>query len=94
MKKKGMAFEQVVKMIIALVVLVVVLGVFYVIFHPTAMNILGIGTDTAKGSGNVIDDLFRALGRKCQEGAGECNPVTNTWRTCDNGQWKTTDTPC
>ncbi|MFH2019893.1 MAG: hypothetical protein ABIJ34_00615 [archaeon] len=94
MNKKGLEFEVLVKVILALVVLVVVIAVFYALFRPTINSMLGIRDEGAKEGGNILDDLFRAFGRKCEDGKVECNPVSNQKRTCEAGEWKTTDEAC
>ena len=95
MNKKGLEFEVLVKIILALVVLIAVLAVFYALFKPTIDGMLGIRDEGANEGGNILDDLFRAFGRKCTpEGKWECNPVSDLKRECRAGEWVTTDEPC
>ena len=94
MNRKGLEFEVLVKIILALVVLVAVLAVFYALFKPSIDGMLGIQEEGSTEGGNVLDDLFKAFGRKCTDGKVECNPVSNMKRECQAGDWVTTDEPC
>lgn len=95
MKKKGIAQEQLVKLILALVVLVVVIAVFYTLFKPQINHMLGIEEETGRQGGDVIDELGDILGKGCEDGdAPRCNPLDKLYRDCVDGKWVKSTRPC
>ena len=92
--KKAIAFEQLVKMILALLVLAVIIGVFYILMRPSIDNMLGIEKTNAEEGGHVIDSLSNLFGRGCDNGARCCNPLSHKERVCEDGKWVTSDIEC
>jgi len=89
-----MAMEQVVKVLLALIVLVVIIATFYFLFKPSVDNVGQLGDKNKEGEGAALDDLDEIFGNSCESGKDECNPITNTVRECEDGKWVTTSRVC
>ena len=89
-RKSELAWENIVKAILALTILAVVIAVFYLLFKPAVEGTSTIEGETRTGGGSILDDLSRLFGRTCDSGDSKCNRVSGICMTCNSDQeWET-----
>ena len=91
--KKAMAFEQIVKAALAMLVLLVIIAVFYTLIKPAILGIQGVQNNTDDNKKSVLDQVRESLG-KCKESDKKCDPLSKTWWYCENGKWVDRKTSC
>ncbi len=93
MKKKAeMTFNSLVYAILAIVVLVVIIGVFFLLTKGPFKNIWSIEEDAGNQNTNAWDNLVGALIKCKQEEPPKC--VSGFKQVCTEGKWEKTQDAC
>ncbi|MBN2368477.1 hypothetical protein JXC34_05655 [Candidatus Woesearchaeota archaeon] len=90
-KKAELAWENIVKALLALIILAVVLGVFYLLFRPAIDGIFGIETESKQSGGGIIEDIRNMFGGSCEGKPPKCNKLSGYCSVCEDGEWETDD---
>ncbi|MEK6916118.1 MAG: hypothetical protein AABW92_00075 [Nanoarchaeota archaeon] len=92
MRKAEIEFSTIVYAALALIVLVVVIGVFFALTNPSFRSLLGIVEDTSQNSQDSTNWLAISIGR-CDTGKEVC--FSGSKYTCNsNNKWEKTDNEC
>ncbi len=92
--KKGLEMEVTVKAILALIVLVVLIGMFYIFVVKRAGRGIGGIVDETENEGDGMLARFRDFfGSKCEEGSTKCS-LTGFELECNDNKWEKTEDEC